>query len=457
MEALSGALLELADSGNDAAVNLVERLIASPAENVKRVKARMAALKRAKTFVDWRGGNGFARELEDLLADLKAGVGDPRLGCELVAAFYETDLAVLERCDDSGGEVGMVYDFTAKELFVHYARQCPDKEWLAELVLKLNEHDGYGVRDGLLACAGEYLPEANVRAMIALFQERAATDDQKNGHWLSLATPLARKIKDAPLFEKLMLAYSAMRDRPSGAIPNVHLCTEIARVYAECGDAPAALSWLECIPADETFYQGERDRLLLTIYGMLGDKAKQAEVAWRIFEGHRSAQTLGTLLEQIGAEQREAVIAAAADKILQNKRLKLDDAGFLFAVERLDDAERYLLGHVEQLNGEDYHTLPQFARELEAAKRPLAASMIYRALINSILWRAQSKAYQYGARYWRRLEELAAIISDWRGFTPHAEYAGTVREAHSRKASFWAWLKEMNEMVEETEKGEDDE
>ena len=107
-ETLAEALLDIAVH-SDAADDLIERLIATPKENVQRFKKKLASLKRSRRFIDWRSSSGFARELEMLLQDLKAGVTDPPTGVGLVAAFYETDEGVLGHCDDSNGYVGDVF------------------------------------------------------------------------------------------------------------------------------------------------------------------------------------------------------------------------------------------------------------------------------------------------------------------------------------------------------------
>lgn len=219
----------------------------------------------------------------------------------MVAAFYETDKGTLGNCDDSSGYVGDVYRFDAKELFVGYARRCPDKEWLVKLVLKLNRDDDYGVRDTLIDCAAEYLPEPHIRTLISRLQEAADKEKDEVGkrRRLHLIESLARQIKDAALFEKTRIA--AWGKLSTAA------CVDIARVYLESGSARTALSWLEKISADDTFQAHERDRLLLEILGQLGEARKQSEVAWRIFRRHRSKDSLEALLSVIGAEQRESV------------------------------------------------------------------------------------------------------------------------------------------------------
>ncbi|WP_051958069.1 DUF6880 family protein [Desulfobacter vibrioformis] len=125
--ALADALLNLAVHSEEAD-DLIEQLIATPKENVQRFNKKLSGLKHSNRFIDWRGASSFARELEMLLQDLKSGVDDPLTGIELVAAFYEADNTIFEMCDDSSGNIGDVFRYDAKELFVDYASRCKDKE-----------------------------------------------------------------------------------------------------------------------------------------------------------------------------------------------------------------------------------------------------------------------------------------------------------------------------------------
>ena len=429
-EALADALLELAVRV-EAADDLVERLIATPKENINRYQAKLACLKRRQRFISWDESDAFAHELIMLLEDLKSGVDDSRTGVELAAAFYRTDSAVFEQCDDSGGTVGDVFRFDAKELFVSYASKCQDKQWLSQLVFDLNREDDYGVRDILVDCAGDYLPESMVRDLIERFQTAAGkeTDEYRKRHWLLRVESLARQIKDAPLFEKTRL--------DSWGKLSTAACVDIARVYLESDDAETALSWLQRLPPEEIFQAHEKDQLLLEIHGKMGDTHEQAEVAWRIFRRHRSAHALADLLKVIGQDQKDAVIEAEVDSILANPSLSDSAAIFLVEMDHLDAAETYLLDRADQLNGDLYGRLHPLAEAMEQAGRRLCASVLYRALLDSILRRAKSKAYVHGVRYLKKLDRLAKSVSDWRGFENHRTYMENLRHQHGRKRSFW--------------------
>jgi hypothetical protein len=292
--------------------------------------------------------------------------------------------------------------------------------------------DDYGVRDALIDCARDYLTEPVMRVMVARLQEMAAEepDEFRKRHRLSGVESLARQLKDAPLFEAARLA--------SWGNLSTAACVDIARVYLECGDEPTALTWLEKIPAAETFKVAERDGLLLEIYGRSGNLAKQHEAAWRIFRRSRNAATLALLLEVIGQDKKVEVLAGEVGAILEETMFSAADAGFLVEIERLDAAEKYVMKLAGQLNGDFYGSLLPLAEAMEEDGRSLCASVVYRALLDSILRRAQTKSYPHGVRYLCKLDRLAHAVADWRNVAPHDAYLQEIKLNHGRKSSFWS-------------------
>ena len=431
-EALADALLELAKQ-NDRAEAIIVRMLASPKENIRRIKARIAAVKRSRRFVTRRESFALAQKLETLLEDIRASVTEPETGLRLVAAFYDADEGALGNSDDSDGDIGDVYRITARDLFVEYAKRHPDPTWPAELAFELNQVDDYGVRDSLIHAAAEYLPKPDLRAMTDRLQAAVddASDESERCRRLLLLESLAQQAGDAKLYEK-----TALDDSESP--PEESVILDIASVHLASGDAQTALAWIEKTPPEHSHLEPSRNRLLLDIYEGLGDTAKQTEVAWRLFRQHRCAKTLEKLLSLIGEERRDEILLREITSILSEPRLFVTDVRFLMELGRIDEAETYLLRRADALNGNMYESLLPLAKEMETAGRPLAASMIYRALLNSILQNARTTAYPSGARHLRKMDELANSISDWNGFCDHATYVAELRRFHYRKTSFWS-------------------
>lgn len=430
-DALASALLDLAVL-SDEADDLIERLIAAPEDNVQRFKMKLTSLKRSRRFIDWRGASGFARELRIMLQDLRVGVSDPLTGAELVAAFYEADNTIFEMCDDSSGHIGDAFRYEAKELFVDYAARCTEKGKIADIILLVNQKDDYGIRDTLIDCAGECLPEEAIRSMIATLQKWAAKEKDEYGkrHHLSSIESLARQIKDAELFEKTRIT-------SRGELSTASLI-DIARVYLESGDIETAHSWLKKISAGETFMASERDQVLLEIYQKQGDTEKLTELQYKKFRNYHSIDTLEGLLDIIGHDKRDRVINDEVGYILESDRFRESDAEFLIAVGRIDEAETYLLKRVDRFDGDRYVSLISLAGAMESESRYLAASLIYRSLLLSILERGYTRAYPHGVRYLKKLDKLTTTISDWKQFNHHETFKKQIVQAHGRKRSFWS-------------------
>lgn len=403
----------------------------TPTEATRAFTSLLAAAKRRTRFIHGREAAAFARELRCALLDLKEGLNDPRKGVDLVARFYRADEALFNMCDDSNGDLGDVFRMDARDLFVHYASACDDKQWLADLVLQLQHDNNYGVRDHLIDVAAQYLPESVIRNLIEQVWSlgRGERTDYRQRSWLHLIQSLASQLHDPELYERA--TRTAWPELGTAA------CIDVAGVYFQSGNAQTALAWLEKIPLDERFEAGKRDELLLAVYQNLGDMKAAADTAWRIFKRFRHEETFEQLLKVVGAEKRQQILDEETEHILQSPGIVYADANFLIWCGRLDEVETYLLARAAELNGNHYYSILPLAEAMEREERFLAATIVYRALLESILARAISKYYSHGVRYLRKLDELAPLVNNWRAFTPHTTYFLELLEKHKWKSSFW--------------------
>jgi hypothetical protein len=147
---------------------------------------------------------------------------------------------------------------------------------------------------------------------------------------------------------------------------------------------------------------------------------------------------LALLLSVVGESEHERVVNGEIELVQKSPTLDYVDASFLFELERYTEAERYLTERSAQLNGDYYYQLLPWAKTFEKQERFLMASILYRALLESILRRAKSKYYTYGVRYLRKLDDLAPRVSDWGEFVNHDDYKLNLRIEHKLKRSFWA-------------------
>jgi len=412
--------------------NADPRLSDGPAAALKQFKAKVAGLKRRKRFIDRRDAPEYVQELRDIIRLLQDSEPDARTGVQSALQLLAADGAILNACDDSDGVIGDFFRFDVTALLVPYAAACADKDWLADQVFEYLGENPYGVRDILVDNAAAYLDEPRIRNLIARFQ--ASMDSIRESYEIFrfqiLTASLARQIKDAGLYEKTRLAYAGVGLEAAGL--------DIARVYLEAHEPDTALRWLQKTDSGGDFNRRERQDLEMAIYREQGDTEKQTELAWRIFSGHYSVANLNQLLGIIGKDQRPAVLGAAALHILNQPEFDAAPAIFLIETDQIDVAGQYLFDHADAVDGYDYTSLLWIAKRMEKQDRPLAATILYRALLDSILDRAKSTTYAQGVRYLKKMDLLADKIQDWRDFKNHAEYLAGLRSQHSRKYAFWS-------------------
>ncbi len=144
------------------------------------------------------------------------------------------------------------------------------------------------------------------------------------------------------------------------------------------------------------------------------------------------------LTRAIGEEKRASIVEDEAKSILKAGEFDSGYAGFLIETGRVDDAETYIIAYAKQLNGDFYSTLLELAKAMLKHDRLVAASVIYRALLDSILARAKSKYYHHGVSYLKKLDSLAQKVREWKEIDPHSLYLQNLRQKHKLKSSFWS-------------------
>lgn len=430
-EKLAAALLELATYSFEAQA-VVARLLASPRENASNFQEMLSTFVNRKHFISYSESGGYANQLRSLLKTLEASECEPKWGVLSVAAFYRSDAEILNNCDDSDGVVGEVFFGDATDLFVSYASKCEDKEWLLDLVIELNQQNEYCVRQALIERSPEFLTkEYSLEAVDKLWVlAKSARNESERRQWFLALKMLGLSLKDPELLERVY-------DQKESGLRSDDTQMEIAELHFELGNFDEALCWCLKI-SDRSYHSLHRDELLVQIYEKQGNVEKRAEKAWKIFQRGRSVESLNLLLAAIGEEQRELIVEEEAKKILRSRTFNTDDAFFLLQSDRLESAEAYVIDRATKLEGSLYWPLLELSKLFVDQGKILAATLIYRALLNSILERGKSSTYHHGIDYLHTLDKWAPTIDDWKRFQPHDSYVAELRGTHKRKYGFWS-------------------
>ena len=103
-------------------------------------------------------------------------------------------------------------------------------------------------------------------------------------------------------------------------------------------------------------------------YQKQGDSERLTELLYQKFKSYHSTDTLQALLNVIGHDKRDEVVADEVAQILESSALRESDAEFLISIGKIGEAEEYLLGRADQLDGNHYGSLLSLVEVMESEK-----------------------------------------------------------------------------------------
>lgn len=113
---------------------------------------------------------------------------------------------------------------------------------------------------------------------------------------------------------------------------------------------------------------------------------------------------------------------------------------FLMEIQEFQEGARFVYLKIDQFQGREYYILRPTANIL-CEIDPLAATLLYRKMIESVLEAAVSKYYLYGAKDLVSCSLLNSKITDWKFYQNHELYLKVLEEKNKRKVSFWTAYK----------------
>ena len=101
----------------------------------------------------------------------------------------------------------------------------------------------------------------------------------------------------------------------------------------------------------------------------------------------------------------------------------------------LDRAADLLIARHDEIDGDHYEYLSPAAKAL-SERHPLAATLVFRAMVDFTLTRSRAKRYRYAAEHLAACARLARDIPDFGAFETHDAYVARLKEEHGRKFGF---------------------
>ena len=415
----------------------------------KLIDRRLSGLERARSFVDWDKTRAFRDDLRSLTDTVMAELGPaaPALAIDRLLRFIATHERVFERVDDSSGHIQDVY-YQAIAATGDLAAYLPEPEAdsLPDKIMAMLGESTHGYLVDVTEAVAPALPGGTLTRWDAdlahaIDQRQKEEEAQSTDGWFySMASQwsaMRQAIAVARDDLDLLIALEASKH------PHMQDTLGMARRLLEADRVPEALDWVRKPMQGGLGRSGAElapdwVSLEAAILKALGDKQKAAHLRWTCFETTLSADILREHLAQLPDFEDDEAEESAHRLALSHKD---PDAALQFFLDwpRLDLAAELIATHLDHWDGPDWHIFPKVAGVLEH-EHPLAATILYRALLDNILTKARSKAYGHGAKYLAQLDLLAQEADKIRpeGMPDHAAYLAGLKNAHPRKASFWS-------------------
>lgn len=433
-----------------------------PAAVARLVDRRLGALEKARGFIDWDKAQAFRDDLRATVATMTGELaeGSADMAIDRLLRFIATHESVFGRVDDSSGQIQNVYYSAIEALGPLAGKLVADEaDLLPEKIMAALGESSHGyLIDVANALAPRVPPDALLRwdSDLERRQRASGADGRLEAsrsfeYTLSQLGDVRRAIARARNDLDSLIALEEARH------PNRQDTIGIAESLMNAGRLEEALQWIRKRPLRALRYMSSEDladgigpndpqatrqtSVEAAILTAMGDRDAAQKLRWDAF-----VQTLDPtiLREYVDAladfEEFDALdraFAQATDSPNRYRALSL-----FMEWPRPDLAAGLVVRHHDQWDGGQYYFLPPIAQTLEH-EHPLAASILYRSLIDDILARARSKAYGHAAKYLARLTGLSPGINrplpD--GIPDHPAYLQSVRSAHGRKTGFWSQVK----------------
>ena len=304
-EKLADHLLALSEH-NDEALSLVIAISANPDEVVASFRRKITQLRSQDYWIEWNETSAFARRLETLCSQIGASTVDASTGFALAVEFIECDEDIMERCDDSDGEVGDVFTGCVTDLFHTFAKDVEERDLVMESLITLMEHDQYGVRDMLVEGAHKSLSLEEMRALIVRLKsmiEAAKEGDRVYGKRRMIQS-LARQMGDLELYEESILTmYGHLSEESLLTLASLHIARQ---------EYDAALKRLEGIGEG---YHVKRNKLEREIHQSLGNKERLITLHKEAFDHSKRKEDFEALIAVAGEELREQFLVSEISRI----------------------------------------------------------------------------------------------------------------------------------------------
>ncbi|MDO8377991.1 DUF6880 family protein [Phenylobacterium sp.] len=395
------------------------------------VAKRLAAIETRRSRVHWRKYKEFVRDLELQRAMIagKMAQENPALALEFLWRFVDMAEGVLSLTKDDKGEVEAVFLAAVEDLGPIAVRAAGSTTALAERAFQALETDENEIFLRLVEILLPALDAAGIARLRTLLEAAIARRGRSKPALRAAVQALTDAQGDVDGFIATITASEALQPW-TGA--------QIAARLTAAGRAPEALAALKRsappafadvarsqarVVASASSLKAWEDAYLEALEADGQADAAQA-ARWTAFEQRLSAERLRAYLKRlpdfddVEAEDRAMVFVAGFKSFPAALR-------FFLAWPALGQAAALILARGDEIDGDDYEGLEAAAQALET-RHPLAATLLYRAMIGRTLQFNRRDRFADAERWMADCAALAPRIADFGDHESHADFVRRV-------------------------------
>jgi hypothetical protein len=398
-----------------------------PKKIVSLIKKEIASLKRSTRYIDYYESTTLADRLNQLRLRIIDEVcsKSPKHALELMLEFLDLHEKTFDRVDDSNGSIGDVFR-TACESLGEISKQTDcSLHKVVQIVFERFMKNDYGIYDDIILHFKARLQEDGLQQ---LYTQLNAVQNGTNSGEISQGL---KSIADCRNNVDEYIRACSLNGAP---IAYDHL--DIAKRLMDHWRAEEALQWLERmdIPSNHG-WESQRLKLKIQALELNGDYAlaQEERISW--FDKSLNPELYGEILKHSKEKFKELF---KVDSVLKAFTFYEPHAAlsFLIKAQEFEAAGKLIRQRLKEFYGRDYSVLRSAAEILEESD-PLAATLLYRKMMEAILEEAKYKYYNYAAKDYVRCGFLRTNIVKWEEFQSHDEFSTNLKEKHKRKSGFW--------------------
>lgn len=399
------------------------------AKIARNIRNEIAVLEKSVRSIEYEEINYFAKDLNDLRLRIVNEIcgKSTQLAFDLLLEFIDLHTLILNRVSDENWIITEVFITACTDLgkISQNVTHVSLEDIVDILFLKVMRNE-YGVYDNIITDFKDTLKE---EGFVLLKNKLKQVLDAENKIRIQLAL---QEIADCQNDVHAFIQACSF----DGNI-NDHDHLKIAERFINNQQGKEASEWLDraAIASDHPWYE-DKVKLKIKAFELEKkyDKAQNERLDW--FRKTLKPEMYKEILNNTTSfELQNSFKSEAIEKAFLFKEPHRA-LNFLIEIEELKEASKFVhLRHAE-FNGDRYYILKQAAKMLRASD-PIAATRLYRIMIQYILNKGASKYYDYGVTYLIKCKDLDLDISNWENIQKHKDYLADLEWQYKSKRSFW--------------------